>query len=307
MKKAILLIALISCFNFSKAQNLVPNGGFEIYSSLPTTYGQIGLCSGWNNCSGGGDAEYYNTNSTASINFFGPRPPHSGSGMAGLCTYHSAIAPLREYISVMLTQQLISGTVYRVSFFLTSGINGGYTESTDQFGIALTPNQLMQTGTQNIVVTGQPEITTFICDSTWQEFDLNYTATGGEHYLTIGNFKDDLSTNHQFCHSGSVTAAYYFIDDVSVEVLPTGISEYIHADKFSVYPSSFTSNLTIQLPEPGTYSVIINNYLGQAVFSQIITGESGATLDLSSLERGFYFLSLHADDKKYTAKIIKQD
>jgi hypothetical protein len=65
----------------------------------------------------------------------------------------------------------------------------------------------------------QVENTTILSDSLgWTKISGVFTATGGENILTIGNFRDDTSTNSMFVkNSPAFPASYYYIDDVSVE------------------------------------------------------------------------------------------
>jgi OmpA-OmpF porin, OOP family len=57
---------------------------------------------------------------------------------------------------------------------------------------------------------------------TWTRFAFSYVATGGERFLTIGNFSSDGETRSQFITASQATepmlnrAAYFFIDDVKV-------------------------------------------------------------------------------------------
>jgi gliding motility-associated-like protein len=51
----------------------------------------------------------------------------------------------------------------------------------------------------------------------WTALTFYYQAQGGEEYIYIGNFNDDNNTSYQtFNANGSVDAAYYYIDDVSL-------------------------------------------------------------------------------------------
>jgi hypothetical protein len=51
----------------------------------------------------------------------------------------------------------------------------------------------------------------------WVAIEGYYTAQGGEKYLTIGNFKNNFSTNYMMQNNATAfNYSYYYIDDVSV-------------------------------------------------------------------------------------------
>ncbi|MBK0403341.1 gliding motility-associated C-terminal domain-containing protein [Adhaeribacter sp. BT258] len=104
-----------------------------------------------------------------------------------------------------------------------------------------------------------------------------YTATGGERYLTIGNFKSNLASNFQrlsFNDTIREIPATYFLDDVSV--IPVTATNYsLHLGPDTIYcdnkpinqtlaaPAGFAAyewstgatTASIQVAQPGTYWV----------------------------------------------------
>ena len=57
----------------------------------------------------------------------------------------------------------------------------------------------------------------------WMLVQGIYTATGGENYLTLGNFLSDADTTGVPA-AGPQPYAYYYFDDVSVECACTGFA-----------------------------------------------------------------------------------
>ena len=218
MKKAILIISLSLLTSILFAQiNLVTNGDFEIYSSLPTDYGQSNFAIGWNNVNahypfvqGYGSPDYdYVGNFIA----FGAMIPISGSAQMGLVTYQDW-GLFREYISSQLAISMISGHKYTISFYLTNGIDTAYTKGSNNFGIHFSNNPLYQATEENIPVTPQIEIDSIIYIwNYWQYFSFNYTADSSYKYITIGNFKDDT---HTLLSTTGENGAYYFIDNIEI-------------------------------------------------------------------------------------------
>jgi hypothetical protein len=295
MKKLISAILLLSFTGFiSTGQNLVSNAGFENFSSLPTSYGQIPLAVGWNNCGGSADPDYFHT-SGASLPFFGTIGPNTGDAMAGICTYHSSNSNFREYISTQLTSPLTPGQPYQVSFYIASGSDGGYSEASDHFSVAFSSTPLIQNGGNPITYIPQLELPGAICEPVWQQYTLIYTPTNPEQYITIGNFQNDANTAHVPCHAGTILATYYFIDDVVVEAL-TGINE--NESEFHSFIYQLTSDVinfqtTVQAlllnPELRIY-----DSAGKEVLRNKITSETTA---IDTMIPGIYFYHLLSDEK----------
>lgn len=101
-----------------QSQNLVPNPGFEVFTSCPGGYNagydpllatpwfvpNLGSSDYFNACSGGvvGVPE----------NAFGTLPAHTGFGYGGGLDYYAGIADYREYLHVRLTSPLEVGKSY---------------------------------------------------------------------------------------------------------------------------------------------------------------------------------------------------
>ena len=102
---------------------------------------------------------------------------------------------------------------------------------------------------------------------------------------------------------GMNTPAYFCLDEIkSVDnsnVISFNKSEF----GISVYPNPFLETIFIESEEKG--KIQISNINGQVVYRQIIEN-SEELIDLSSLEKGIYFLTVYSTDGLETRKIIKQ-
>lgn len=202
------------------AQNLVPNGDFELYSVLPNDYGQSNRATGWNNVNGFysgppyASPDYFNTAGTVPT-AFGQIAPFSGNGQMGFITNLFFIANFREYISTTLVSPLVAGMQYKVSFALSNGNNGEYTKSTNNIGVTFSTGPFFQLVDQPIAANPQIEIATITYNpNVWQTYTYFFTASGSYTHITIGNFRDDSNT--LISPTGS-SGAYYFIDSIVVE------------------------------------------------------------------------------------------
>ncbi|MFK7786207.1 MAG: hypothetical protein AB8B56_13895, partial [Crocinitomicaceae bacterium] len=228
-KRLLLLLALFLGGLYSHAQNIASNPSFESYSSLPTGYCQANNCNIWNNvngtagCGGHGSPDYYHTNAPS-----GPMlpntsagtvvSPYDGNAVMGFLTWSGSLSSnYREYVGAPLTQAMVAGQTYTVSFQLTNGQSPYYGCGSDNIGIHFSNGALTQAGGQVINVVPQVEITNVFFSHTWQFFTFTFTPTANFTHMTIGNFENDANTTTQVFYPQQAWArAYYYIDDISI-------------------------------------------------------------------------------------------
>ena len=234
MKRLVLFYFIGLCFVISsKAQNLVSNPSFE-YTNCPVSFSNINGCLPWVGTIGTPD--YYNTcstNSSTSVpyNFFGGnfQYANSGNGYAGIQTFVLSQPNTRENIAVQLTSNLVLNTYYLAKFHIVN--IQAYRLANNNIGLYFSNNltYTVNAGStvnlpMHIYKYGNPVIKDTL---NWTEIRGVYKANGTEQYITIGNFKDDANTKIDTTNYGSFgNAAYYMIDDVSVEPICTPFWSY---------------------------------------------------------------------------------
>ena len=214
------------------------NGDFESNTAIPQATQNFFVCN-WVNPSNNNAAtpDHFNIASpplgsqpaafgsvSIPINTLGNQPTHSGTSYVGIFTWSPGTPNYREYIQEQLFQPLTAGR-YFLSMFISSADNCNVT--TDQIGAAITANQLQQIGWGPIATAPQvitiPNAPISACDN-WLRHTGCFTATGGENFITIGNFSVDANTNlgAQNCPNLGVPygGAYYYIEDVSLVRIP---------------------------------------------------------------------------------------
>lgn len=224
------------------AQNLVPNGSFESYTSLPNSTTDWELCVGWNNVnmnlgswpyatpdylhtSGSGDAQLPNCK-WADVN------PQDGNAIMGLYSNHASQLDARDYISTQLTSPLTVGDTYTISFWLSNGSgNYFYGSSSENFGAQLTTTPFTQVDHENLGGTPQAVVPGEPWNTGWVFYSFTYVATAPHEYITLGNFATDAATNKttQIPGANYPAGSYYFLDDVRVEpatTLPITLSRF---------------------------------------------------------------------------------
>ena len=213
MKKfIIILLYLLSVLTNIKAQiNLIPNGDFEIYDTLPTSSGQWYHAIGWNNLYSISNPDYFNTLSYTG----GLIAPFSGNGDIGLFIWTSTHPNYREYISAHLNSSMIQGKHYRVSFYLSNSTNTSWgTLGSNNFGVCFSFNPLQQTNFSPIPINPQFEISNIVYfNNFWHHFSFNYKADSLYNYITFGNFKNDANT---LISSSGLYHSYYVIDNTRI-------------------------------------------------------------------------------------------
>lgn len=243
------LLFLLSNF-YSYAQNLVLNPSFETFSPCPVGPSELINASNWRDpfvnivgdtCS---TSDLYNACSPLGAmgvgvpnSIMGSQPARTGVGYAGIIIYEGiSLMPgdcgslggsgWREYLEGELTSPMTAGQQYCVSFWvsLADAVKWG----SSSFGVHLSNSPIaVHCGTvgsnsdlgsygvtPQLVYSGPPILNT----TAWTKLEWTYTATGGESYITIGNFSGNSSTNFTCSDANAMNPyAYYFIEDVSVE------------------------------------------------------------------------------------------
>lgn len=233
------LACLLILFRYGYAQtseNMVYNPSFEEHTLCPQRIEAIGIMQGvdawWQPTKGSSD--YFHPcggrECLTPRNKMGNQVPHSGEAYCGIyCSKEN----YREYLQTELKKPLVAGHRYRVSFFVSLADKSPHAVAT--LGALFTTERiadstweiLMQRETidemQVIATYYKPQVVNpsnrvIIFMDQWNEIAGEFTAAGGEKYLTIGNFN---SFNHSsvvptHAENAVLSGAYYYIDDVSV-------------------------------------------------------------------------------------------
>lgn len=308
MKKKLVLITLFLSvsFNFISAQNLVINSSLENYITCPG-FGQFDsiYINNWSKPSYG-STDYYHNNCS------GIQPvsqvPHSGDAYLGVIAYNYG-TEYREYATGQLSSPLTAGVQYTVDFYVS--LNDGYIQAIDEMGAYFSPSLPGPfSNALHIPVTPQIQNSGMLSSITaWMHVTGTFIAAGGERYITIGNFNDDLNTTiTQVGNIGSF-GAYYFVDDVSVSPEPNGISDLVKKQN-SIYPNPSTGIFNLHLEEEigENFMYEATDCTGRLIFSGKISTERNSfdkTFDLSAYKDGIYFLKLNFKNKLIIYKLAK--
>jgi len=294
------ILLFITC-GVCNSQNLVPNGDFEEYSGCPQTEARLDSALFWmnpsTNLATSGTPDYYNQ--CAGVggvgvpdNWSGYTPPHSGVAYSGM--YIWSISPLdsvREYIEAPLTSALVANTCYHFEMYVNLGDRCRY--STADIGVYFSNTAV--TGVNNYYpLPFTPQINNNslnIFDTlNWALVSGNYTAAGGESFLLIGNFKDDLNTTATFVNSNAqFSFIYVFVDDVSLcpcsSPCTTGMEEYNKAT-IGVYPNPVSDKLNITINNNDFAELIIYDISSRKLFDKQFS--NAVSINTGQLAKGIY-------------------
>ena len=98
----------------------------------------------------------------------------------------------------------------------------------------------------------------------------------------------------------------YFDDIELTESGPTGVRNVSAGSGMVIYPNPVKTTLTLDNLQNAN-RIVISNVIGQQVITKNDLRESRLTLDVSSLSRGIYLISVYRQDgKTETGKFMKE-
>lgn len=211
------------------AQNVVKNPSFEEYVNCPKHLGNFDAdVIGWSTPTEG-STDYFNGCSTAMgtpKNFNGSQPADFGKGYAGLYLY--APDDYREYLQAELTEPLIKGKKYQVSFYVSLAERSDF--AIKEFGVLFSKDKMEVSGKKQLSKKKMYQLkgneynfmeigySNFYSDTQdWILVHTQFTAKGSERFISIGNFKSNARTRMFKTKRNAKQGAYYYIDLVLVE------------------------------------------------------------------------------------------
>lgn len=229
------------------AQNLLLNPSFENFSACPLGPSEFDNATNWqtpflniigDTCS---TSDLYNSCNPLGAfgvdvpnNIMGNQAPITGNGYAGIiATERFALlgcnsffgSGWREYVEGTLSAPLVAGQTYCVTFHVSLADNVKY--ATDDFGVHFS-NSLININCNTVGASSAlqplgftPQLTwtggNVTNTSGWTQMQWSYTASGGEQFVTFGNFQNDGGTSFICVNSGAFNPyAYYYVEDASV-------------------------------------------------------------------------------------------
>jgi len=255
-KNNLILLAAILGYQAANAQT-ISNPGFETYTSCPTNVSQLNRATPWANSLGAtaGTPDYFNCGYAITGADYGGITAQSGTGFIGgfaeVYNFSAGYSNYKEYFTTQLSTPLVAGTTYTFSFYVahlygsstpaTNFLSGAvYTDLPESergfLGATFSTAAPVAANTENVTT---PRWTSIRNDfglgrvlipatntsvygaasrNTWVPVTLQYTAMGGETFLTLGQFRPgntSLPANN---------GAYFLFDGFSSQLTALPVS-----------------------------------------------------------------------------------
>lgn len=223
-------------YGFSQGVELVPNGGFEEHRCTSWYISSMEACREWTNPTMN-SPDYFNNScpdkkfEKIPSSYYGGQKMYNGQAYAGIiaCYDHKKLKledPGAEYIQVKLVNPLEAGKTYSVKadFSLAECSRAAVKEIGFYFSAS-------EVKTRSVAMLKFPPSVVSNCDlkdtSKWVTSIQQYTAVGNEQYLIIGSFNhkklpEVVKVNPSPAILDTRDYAYYFIDNVSVQLFSEG-------------------------------------------------------------------------------------
>jgi len=220
-----ILFVFIVAFDINlEAQNLIPNGDFEDFTTCPDQEGQIGFAEHWESptrgstdffhrCAGAGPC----ISCVPNMAQLGFQEAQSGDGMVGMFLIWKSVPNYREYMQAELISPLQAGTIYEFTMHISFAEYSFNACEAPQ--VLFSTDQLSRKNSTVGFFSRVPQIAfdTIITDrKKWVELKACFTADGGEQYITLGNFKMNAATRQIPQPPGMDKNIYYFMDNFSL-------------------------------------------------------------------------------------------
>lgn len=207
--------------------NLVPNPSFEKLASKPKTVGELNKAIPWVSPTAGTSDVFYKGAKDPLIgspdNQLGSQIPRTGDNYAGSIFFKNKEDNSREYIQVELIQELEADEVYCFDMYVSLAELSKY--AIDRIGVYFSDKKISFNNWAPIAVKPHIENGEKRIISNTDEWTLicgQYTAKGGEKFITIGNFYPNAETNvvkvkkPSSIKGNQTEYAYYYIDDIAL-------------------------------------------------------------------------------------------
>ena len=249
-------------------------------------------------------------------NLFTYQEPQDGDAYLGLFTY--SVPQWMEQASTQLSEPLVVGDTYDVSFYANAGFGGN----------ANYPQVWLATNNIGVLFTTQPRNWVYgdplpippnyghvyhseiISDTVgWTHVSGTFVADSAYQYLIIGNHFDNVSTDTLHLGTPGSTAVWYpraytLIDNVSVSHNTTGISDGA-LEWIRVYPNPAVDELLIGHLPAGSV-VTIHDGVGRRIWEGG-KADGSLKLDVGSWARGAYLLRVQANGRLAMFKFVLID
>ena len=304
---ATLLIFLISA-TLGTTQNIIENGGFELYTSAPIEMGQISSVNYWDTPkTGSQNGDYFHRLSTT-LEASTPYNKYGfeyGSAYAGIILYKDNSLNYRSFITGTFKEPLEKDSTYTLALDISLAESSGYAT---QLQIKMYTYDV--DAVENLEAVNSPNFVfidaSIIFDTVFSRYTVSFVADSNYADFVIGNFiHDSLAQIHNLGSQNEYS--YYYIDNVCLLAstgnicdIPTSTIDYEPAKQYSIYPSFVSKGTTINLKG---YSHVSRVDLVDVTGKVVHTGEREVNVPYNA-SGGEHYVIVHSRHGQDTYKII---
>lgn len=289
-----------------RAQNLIPDPGFEIHNDDCAPY--PGLTHWHNPNLATPDTQCYPSEpcnpllTEATIEVQQLLHPFEGNCVAGLFVAEPPLANMqsRDYLTTELLEPLSSGSEYLISCRLYRHII--FDAAIDKIGFYFSEEQPFYETPEMLPVEPQIELDTLITTTDeWVFVSRSYIAQGGERFMTFGNFRgpDEMTYELMGLSWKKFKHSYYFFDDMRLTSRETSVTEKQDKHQFNWNGQMLTGKI-----HEKTVCQIYDTRGRLIVTEQLAPGY--AQLTLNALSPGVYIAMLVSGKQHSSLKLWKE-
>ena len=319
------------CQGFSQAPNLVPNGSFEQRTNCIYNDSDVEDAPPWfsptaatpdvfHQCAVVNDdpcplPEIVNMDPWfvgVPANFIGCEEPYDGVGYAGYYAFGPNVNGYdgyKEYLGVRLSQPLTAGDEYTIKLNLS--LPDLIANAVWNIQVYFGPDSIAQDNDTYINVNPQLSgdsgqyITNY---DGWHEMAWDYTASGDETFMYIGNFQPDSQTDTVilYAQNPNLGFSYYYIDDIQVRAGTLSLSQTVEENNFQIFPNPTDGVFTINSPDP-IVEIQLFDTQGRLVYNKKGIASGQNHINITGLTKGIYCLKATTMNNNHiTRKIVKR-
>lgn len=238
--KAISTMTFVALSFFASSQdseNLVANPSFESTDKKVKRLGSIANATGWTSPTGVRADLFVSSNIpdlSVPENIYGSEVAKDGDNYAGIVSYSYGNKVPRSYIMSKMDAPMKKGMTYCVKFNVSLSEASKYASNNIGALFLKKPK-----GTDaKLPIIDEPSVVHFNNDMkimnaryNWTEVCGTFISSGGEKYIMLGNFLSDYETKYERMKKSKdvkvkeLIAAYYYVDEVSVQLLDSDKGE----------------------------------------------------------------------------------
>ena len=299
-----------------RAQNLIPNAGFEDLDELCLDMTNYLDAADWVLCSCNFGGGYFHSCSTANGfpnagtpgNIWGYEEPLDGEAyMATITFIRNMEGTYRYYLSTPLTEPLVPGVEYCFTLHASLAEVSAY-RTTDLHVIFTTyyPTACNGNDTLNWITEAQLVLnTTDVDTASWTELSGSFVATAAEAYMTIGDFNAPATPDTIYIGPSTFPSqrAIYYIDKLELRTCESAVQEASADELVVAYDADAgVLNLSTSAAIPFTY-VALFDPAGRVVLNEPTNGTT-VRFSTGGLPRGMYVVRAEVNGSLLNRRVV---